>query len=231
MSSLGLPPCIPAHLEDEALYSYLARVQSLNGLERSLTFVESIFGPGRKTIRPELPTSLSALLERWPEGSPHKTLEDLVERTTQYPYHRTFMAREQWLATLAHAASGSPASGTSLGLAPHGFGLTSFLRSCPECDRESWLQHGAVYWHRVHLLPGVVACWRHHQQLIVHTKWTTGLPRTLLTPPLNGCSRKASIRAANWSVLLARTSAEALYAKEPGATATAAKRSATYLVH
>jgi hypothetical protein len=228
MSLPGLFPYLTVPLEDEALYSYLARLLSLNGVRQSTRLVASMFGPGKKSFRPELPVGLSALLESWPETSPYGTVEDLVERTTQYPYHRSFMSREQWIATLEHAASSPHArTGKSLGLVAHGFGVNTFLRSCCECNRESWLRFGTVYWHRAHLLPGVTVCWRHHEQLSVHTKWTLASPQLLFAPPLDVPSKDPPVRATSWTIQFAKTSAEALYAKEAGPSS--ASRSAIYL--
>ena len=212
MPALGYLPYKPAHLEDETLYSYLARAQLLNCIASSKQFLASIFGVGKATLSSDLPTGLACVLELWPEGVPYQTLDELIERTTQYPYHHRFMSEKRWQAVARHAASGLGSSmKTSIGLVAQRFGATTVFRSCPQCNRESWSLHGAVYWHRSHLLPGVLVCSRHQVPLEPHFVQSLDTARSLRPLLPNHMRRQPSASSIDCMIQFAETSAAALH--------------------
>lgn len=169
MSSLGPPPYIPPHLEDETLYGYLGRVNAYNCAGSSRQFLHEIFGHSKAVSSADLPTSLTAMVTGRPEVSPYPGLKDVIERTTQYPYHRPFMPSERWAKLLDRASKGPGHElKTWMGLVAHRFGATSTFRSCVHCDREAWDTVGFLYWRRTHLLPGVLICPIHQTPLVKH---------------------------------------------------------------
>jgi hypothetical protein len=128
------------------------------------------------------------MLERWPEVSPYPTVDEVIEKATQYPYHRPFMPAERWRELVRRATCGPGSSlKTWLGLVAHRFSASATFRSCIECDRLSWDTEGVIYWHRAHMLPGVVICPIHHTPLVNHFVQSEDSARSALRlPPLAG---------------------------------------------
>ncbi|MGO4394452.1 TnsD family Tn7-like transposition protein [Variovorax sp. M-6] len=174
-------PITLSHLEDEALYSYLGRANLSNCMGTSKQFVALAFGRLKAVISADLPSDLSVLLETAPQLSPYPSLEQIIELTTQYPYYRPFMSEAKWNELVTRATRGTGQSlKTWLGLPAHRFSATTMFRSCVMCDRTAWDTEGTFYWHRAHLLPGVVVCSIHGTPLVKYFLQSSDTARSAL---------------------------------------------------
>ncbi|MDM0081694.1 TnsD family Tn7-like transposition protein [Variovorax sp. J31P179] len=188
MNSPNPLPYATQHMDDETLYGYLGRVNAYNCAGSSGRFLRAIFGDSKAVSSADLPSRLIAMLERWPEVSPYPSVAEVIENATQYPYHRPFIPTERWNELVRRATDGPGSSlKTWLGLVAQRFSATTTFRSCVECDRLSWDAEGVLYWHRSHLLPGVVICPVHHTPLVEHFIQSKDSARSALRlPPLSG---------------------------------------------
>jgi len=189
MAPPGPLPFSPQRLEDEALYSHLARANAYNFCAASSRrFVHAVFGDMKAVSSSDLPSNLASMIEQWPEVCPYPTVEEIMQLATQYPYHRPFVPAQRWNALVERAAHGPGSSlKTWLGLVAHRFSASATFRSCVECDRLSWDTDGVFFWHRAHLLPGVVICPIHHTPLIQHFVQSQDSARSALRlPPIAG---------------------------------------------
>lgn len=221
MATRGPPPFTPLHQKDETLYSYLGRVNAYNcwaGSSRS--FVYDVFGNMKVVSSADLPSKLASMLERWPEVSPYPTLDEIMAKATQYPYHRPFIPAERWKELVRRATYGPGSSlKTWLGLVAHRFSASATFRSCVECDRLSWETEGVIYWHRAHMLPSVVICPIHHTPLVNYFVQSEDSARSALhLPPLAGTpvivARSSFTSLTQFSV----TSCDALWSEDPELT-------------
>lgn len=220
MASLGALPYTPSHLEDEALYCYLGRVDAYNCAGSSRRFLRSVFGDSKAISSADLPSNIGAMLERWPEISPYPSIAKIVERTTQYPYHRRFMPAERWRELVVRATHGpGPSLKTWLGLVAQRFSATASFRSCVECDRLAWDDEGVLYWHRAHLLPGVLVCPIHRTPLVQHlVQSEDGARSALRLPPMAGTPIVVGRQSMASLTAFAVSSFEALNSKDPSLT-------------
>ncbi|WP_076997808.1 TnsD family Tn7-like transposition protein [Variovorax sp. KK3] len=220
MSTNGPLPYAPPHLEDETLYSYLGRLNAYNCLGLGRRFLHSVFGSGKEISSADLPTTLAAMIRQWPEVSPYPTIMEVIERSTNYPYHRPFMPCARWEELVERASHGP--GGTLkiwLGLVAQRFSATATFRSCIECDRFSWDMNGTLYWRRSHLLPGVVICPIHQIPLVEHFAQSKDTVRTALRlPPLLGAPIHVSRVSLEPLTRFALTSSDVLRATPSGLT-------------
>ncbi|MDR6861443.1 TnsD family Tn7-like transposition protein [Variovorax guangxiensis] len=220
MASMGALPYTPSHLEDEALYRYLGRVDAYNCAGSSRRFLRYVFGDSKAISSADLPSNIGAILERWPEISPYPTIAEIIERTSQYPYHRPFIPAGRWRELVVRATHGpGPSLKTWLGLVAQRFSATASFRSCVECDRLAWDDEGVLYWHRAHLLPGVLVCPIHRTPLIQHlVQSEDGARSALRLPPMAGRPIVVAGQSMPSLTAFAVSSFEALKSKDPSLT-------------
>ncbi|WP_238413712.1 TnsD family Tn7-like transposition protein [Alicyclobacillus sp. TC] len=143
---------LPDGYPDEALYSIIARWQIRTGVFDLRSTSELLFG--RESRRPVLgiQTGIADLVEK---GS--MSADEIIYRHTLYPYYKGF---RKWLRM------------NDILNAPHALwtDLERELRlaSCPLCIVSDFENFGEPYWHRIHLLPGVMVCPQHNVMLITH---------------------------------------------------------------
>lgn len=217
MAPRGPLPFTPLHQKDEALYSHLGRVNAYNCCAgSSRRFLHEVFGDMKAVSSADLPSKLGSMLHRWPEVSPYPTLDEVIAKTTQYPYHRPFMPAERWNELVRRAACGPGSSlKTWLGLVAHRFSASAIFRSCIECDRLSWDTEGVLYWHRAHMLPGVVVCPIHRTPLIEHFMQSKDSARSALRlPPLAGTPAMVARSSLSSLTRFSVTSGDALWSED-----------------
>jgi hypothetical protein len=163
---------------------------------------------------------MGAMLKRWPEISPYPSIAEIVEKATQYPYHRPFMPAERWRELIVRATHGpGPSLKTWLGMVAQRFSATASFRSCVACDRLSWDDEGVLYWHRAHLLPGVLVCPIHRTPLIQHlVQSEDGARSALRLPPMAGTPIVVARQSMASLTSFAVSSFEALKSKDPSLT-------------
>ncbi len=153
-------------LPGELLYSYAARLSALNVLGSSRKALDTLFGSATMTLSPDVPSHLADVFAGLEPSAHFRSIDDMVQRTTLYPYYRFFMPQERWgsLMEIARSNQGN-ALKTVLGLVAGRCGAAVRLRSCAVCSRSMVKVFGVCYWHRMHQLPGVSACAIHGTRL------------------------------------------------------------------
>lgn len=148
-------------LPDELLYSIAARQALLNSIGSGRRATILLLGWVQRSA-PSLPTRLDLAAQRIGLLCGLSTPTALLQKTTIYPYFRCLISRQRWSAALRIIESSDSRSGilSVLGSRKY-FGRMRLLQRCRRCDHESFEALGAVYWHRMHQLPGVRVCLKH----------------------------------------------------------------------
>lgn len=205
------------HQPDELLYSIGARLAAINVIHGHAAINRSVFGSDRVAPASDLPCSLNETFQQIGQRAGFTSVDDLLERSTLYPYHRYFLPQQKWqrVRELAFGPHGGAVK-VFLGLVANGFGARLPMRSCIQCDRESWSSSSAIYWHRSHQLPGVEVCSVHCAPLVIHTVQGTPSRRGLIAPPALGRAAPVSIRSLPSAVRLAKLSEDLLHTHDVG---------------
>ncbi len=146
----------PPILEDELIYSYMARWHVLSGYRNRREFMIQAVGRERRLLPNEvfvgglgIESGLGTIA----------SADDILLKHTLYPYYR-------W--QFPNALCDELEAGVHRirrWWRYHGFDYGSLtvenLRFCPECQREQLAKLGFAFWSRSHNLPHVEACTRH----------------------------------------------------------------------
>ncbi|MBU5671751.1 TnsD family transposase [Paenibacillus sp. MSJ-6] len=147
----------PSLYPDELLYSGIARYHQMSGNTSQKQTVRDLFGKRLVCATVDLPSHLGSLTRRL--GGAY-TVEELVQRHTLYPYYTTFVSKdkaEEIYCLMAEGKNRGEAH-VSLGIPASTIKLPANLRYCRGCYRDDVKRYGEPYWHRLHQLPGVLAC-------------------------------------------------------------------------
>lgn len=143
---------------DEILYSVCARYHWRAGNGSTMATARDLFGHEASQVAVDLPSRIGHLVSQLPPG--HRCSADrLIDDHTLLPFYAPFMppARLRQLRTdMTGAPDGGSIHGRSGILTSH-LSL-EYLRFCPRCIEEDRAQYGEPYWHRIHQVPGVMAC-------------------------------------------------------------------------
>lgn len=202
---------VPPPEVDELLYSWLARIASLNQLGGARAALKTLFGRRHITPSIDFPVGLARLgrVTRGASGS----LTSMVEGRTLYPFYRPFSSHSHDEVMRALANGDSRALWTRTGVAANGFGYAQQLKFCSECLRADLARCGFTYWHRVHHLPGVRICHAHGCYLVAAYGLERRWHAKLVMPPSDapepvGC-------AIPWQLSFAQAAADLLVASIP----------------
>lgn len=171
----------PAAFPDETLHSVLSRYARLcGGSSRKAAFADLAGSSFTQNVA--FPSRLSDLVEALPSGTSF-SVSQIIARHTLLPYYAPFLTSDQ----LKHAQVSMAGDGKGLmlklGVNASRIEGASRVRFCPECLDEDIRRVGAAYWHRVHLLPGVLVCPDHGQLLkVVDPGWNSRNSRQLNLP-------------------------------------------------
>lgn len=164
---------IPGALPDECLYS-VAAAYTARWHQAEAKAARVVLGSATRLAR-DLPSNLNEVASNLP---PEFGLSgrDLALHHSSLPLHLPFVQpsdRER----LIELCCSKPGIHLRLGLAPAKATSASSLRLCVDCLRADLENYGRAYWHRVHQLPGVVACPCHG----------TPLSNTIVRPEATRC--------------------------------------------
>lgn len=149
---------------DEMLYSVLGRYARSIGGGSPGAIAFDLFGYRRAIASFDLPGGLSALVERLPRARA-LTVDEIIQRTTQFPYETAFCSVET-RSNLVRAMAGSTSGyHLRLGIAAFTTERTTLLRFCPTCRDAMSAAYGEPYWRRTHQLPGTLVCPDHGEPL------------------------------------------------------------------
>ncbi|MEG6567882.1 TnsD family transposase [Thermoanaerobacterium saccharolyticum] len=155
----------PVLYEDEVLYSVLARYHVRSGNTSYKATMKDLFGSTSVTAVMDLPSNIQNLVNNMPFNSRY-TEEYLIKSHTLFPFYSAFLPperAEKVLESMKGENGGSIYSRT--GIMASSITLNQYFKFCPVCAKEDKLQYGELYWHRVHQIPGVLICPKHHVPL------------------------------------------------------------------
>lgn len=216
----------PELLPGELLYSWLARLATLNAMGAPRDALQEFFGCRTLVPSVDLQARLLAMAQRLGASLPLTTLDQLVEEGTLLPYHRPFLTPAIY-SQVRHRLLHGDGKGlkTLIGRVANRFGAHPALRSCSICLADSWSRHGSVYWLRRHQLPGVSCCVTHGIVLqTMHLQARTHRQRLLL--PTAAPSAQRTVRADAQQLRFAQLSQDLVDAALP--VIAPLQRAATY---
>lgn len=183
-------PLLPKPYPDEIIGSVICRALRHNGLNLYAQ-IRAIYGaPSSKfsflmSVRPKDFARLAGL-----------DAEELVLQHTMLPYSTAFMPSKLKVKYLSNTLS-QQANPMSDLVRPLARGV-AFRRICPECIKSEILQFGETYWHRSHLLPGVLKCTEHEVALkktIIPILGTVNQLHTSLPDEISGYRLGVQVKA------------------------------------
>lgn len=150
----------PDPYPDELLYSVFARYhQRTKYNSKSATLRDLLGVRGKITI--DLPSSLEQLIRAMPAGNIY-SVDRIIQENTLLPFYSPFLPPKRVIQLYDDMKAPKRASIIQLriGINVSKIRLGS-MRFCPLCVKEDLLQYGETYWHRLHQIPGVKACFSH----------------------------------------------------------------------
>lgn len=156
----------PSPLPDELLISIISRYHLLSGNRSSRESLTQLLCTPHPVTFTGLPSRIETLLSRIPSGWADSSIK-IIEGHTLFPYFRPFLSASQ-AGNAVNLMVGLSAAvvKTGLGLAASRVGASDIPRYCPLCAEEDVSAWGVSYWHRSHLLPGILVCHRHGIELV-----------------------------------------------------------------
>lgn len=152
-------PVLPKPYPDEVIGSVIARACQHTGLSMK-RLLQSIFKSQRSTASFLLGENLGPLAYR--AGLEPR---ELLLQHTMFPYAVAFMASTVQFQLEAKALAARSSEGSLASLTKNISHGVSFRRVCKQCIQADLAKYGESYWHRQHLLPGVVVCAQHGHPL------------------------------------------------------------------
>lgn len=154
----------PRPFPEETLYSLAVRYHRAMSNNSYRNTSNELFGCYSRTCGSIFPCGLDTLASRL-QGV--YTLDSLIQENTLLPIYLPLTSAHNYSAALKCMAFGTGEGlKLRLGLTSSGFLKHSGFRYCRSCVAADYLECGAAYWHRVHMLPGVCACPIHAEWLI-----------------------------------------------------------------
>lgn len=152
----------PDPLPDELLYGAFARYTDIMKFNNLKGVHYQLFGLYDLRSIIELPTHIDSLIEHLPEGHQY-TPEKVINYNTLLPYYASFLPSER-VDKIKELMRGEDGKAVYLlsGITAYSISKPNILKYCPKCIKDDVDIYGSAYWHRVHQLPGVEVCTRHH---------------------------------------------------------------------
>lgn len=149
----------PQPLEDELLYSLLARTRLILGVTSSEHLLRIAFGHSRQPmVDAALPTSLDFFSDRFPGGFPGGP-DAIIDRHTALPYLARFMSREAYDGLRHTMKTDRRQRSLTRRLLGDASALwRDGLLFCPSCVIKDIDTHGLPGYRRAHQMPGVLVC-------------------------------------------------------------------------
>ncbi len=172
----------PTAFPDETLHSLISRYARLCGVRSSRAAFAGLKSAAAFSQNVAFPSHLRDFVEALPSGT-ELSVAEILRHHTLLPYYAPFLSMRQ----VEHARALMTADGKGLmlklGVNASRIGFASRVRSCAECIAQDQVQRGVAYWHRVHMLPGVLVCPHHGTSLrILDHRWLSRNSRQLNLP-------------------------------------------------
>ena len=147
----------PSAFPDETLHSLVSRYVRLCGFrswhgafagaKSALVFSQDVAFPCRLD---DLANMLPSCVEL--------SVAEIIGRHTLLPYYAPFVSQSQVEHACASMAGVGRGLMLKLGVNASRVEFASRVRFCEECIAQDQVEGGVSYWHRVHMLPGVLVC-------------------------------------------------------------------------
>jgi hypothetical protein len=156
--------CLPKPIDDELLYSILARYRTLIGTPASRLVLASAFGCEQRYAYVSLPDGLAHLADSLPAVDWRP--EQLVDDFTLFPFFARFLAPQIHSEIRNRLIDGTITAHPNLRKLFRnqiiGHKTLNFCPACVESDAKRW---GMPGWRRHHQMPGVFVCAEHALRL------------------------------------------------------------------
>ena len=147
----------PTPYPDELFYSVLCRYHMRCGVPSTGITNREVggFKVGQSIYLPQTVGRLSSMLP----SEMGLTAEDVLKETTIFPYIKPFIPEERGRRATEILTSSEPNNlHNATGFSRLELPKWKHLRYCKECWKDDLRVYGEAYWHRLHLLPGVMVC-------------------------------------------------------------------------
>ncbi|HFL7943210.1 TPA: TnsD family Tn7-like transposition protein [Pseudomonas putida] len=172
----------PTGFPDETLHSLISRYARLCGLRSSWAAFADVKFARAFSQNVAFPSRLADLAAVLPQGTELSVIE-LIERHTLLPYYAPFLSHSQLDQVRKSMAGDGGALTLTVGVNASRIGFASRVRCCADCIAQDHDEWGVAYWHRVHLLPGVLVCPYHGTLLrVLDHRWSSRNSRYLNLP-------------------------------------------------
>lgn len=144
----------PSFMNDELLYSLLARYYTETGYINYTYVAEDLFIS--KHISPDI-----EFVNAYTPDAKHNitrtmSMKEVIEKHTMFSCYGRFIRNDKRSQCLDLMDPGN--AYISLLSMPHKEGNERYLRYCPECAKSDREKYGFTYWHRTHQMQGVKVC-------------------------------------------------------------------------
>ncbi|WP_338148406.1 TniQ family protein [Pseudomonas lundensis] len=172
----------PAAFPDETLHSVISRYARLCGVRNCQAAFAGLKSAAAFSQNVAFPSHLGDFVDALPSGTELSVAEVLM-RHTLLPYYAPFLRMSQVEQARTLMTADGKGLMLKLGVNASRIGFASRVRLCPECIAQDQAQRGVAYWHRVHMLPGVLVCPHHGTSLrILDPRWLSRSSRQLNLP-------------------------------------------------
>ncbi|MDD0976459.1 TnsD family Tn7-like transposition protein [Pseudomonas fontis] len=172
----------PTAFPDETLHSLVSRYVRLCGV-RSWhgAFAGAKSAPAFSQNAP-FPSRLGDLADMLPTCT-ELSVAEMIGRHTLLPYFAPFLSQNQVEHACASMAGDGRGLMLKLGVNASRVEFASRVRFCEACVAQDQVEGGVAYWHRVHLLPGVLVCPYHGTLLrVLDFRWSSRISWQLNLP-------------------------------------------------
>lgn len=184
----------PEIYPDELLYSQIARYHAHSGYSNLVFTMTDIYKNANLTL-----PSIEFVNQYTPDSmhwiTKNGTWESIVEHHTMYPAYIRFLPQARRIDAVAGIINCN-GNWKKLMCLPI-LNEKKYLRYCPKCALEDRENHGETYWHRVHQIPRIQICPRHHcflenSDIPISSKTAPGLFDAENNVPLNFIFRRCN---------------------------------------
>ncbi|MFR0715429.1 TnsD family Tn7-like transposition protein [Enterobacterales bacterium BD_CKDN230030183-1A_HGKHYDSX7] len=172
----------PTAFPDETLHSLVSRYVRLCGVRSwDGAFAGAKSAPAFSQNVP-FPSRLGDLVSMLPTCT-ELSVAEMIGRHTLLPYFAPFLSQSQVEHARASMAGDGRGLMLKLGVNASRVEFASRVRFCEACVAQDQVEGGVAYWHRVHLLPGVLVCPYHGTLLrVLDFRWSSRISRQLNLP-------------------------------------------------
>ena len=172
----------PTALPDETLHSVISRYARLCGARSCQAAFAGMRSAAAFSQNMAFPSHIGDLVAVLPSGT-DLSVATILKHHTLLPYYATFLSQSQVEHARAMMTSDAKGLMLKLGVNASRIGFASRVRLCADCMAQDQVQWGVAYWHRVHMLPGVLVCPHHGTSLrILDHRWSSRNSRQLNLP-------------------------------------------------